>query len=424
MAGVKGRLLALSWAMPPLVFPRSLQISRLLKALRDLGWQSTIFTLLPDAESTALQDMELARAYEGYYELHGIDSRESAVPSPPWLRLWRRMRQPDNEDIDNWRRRAGRALRAELAQNRYDAVVTFAQPWVDHLVGLRIKRRYPSLPWVAHFSDPWVDSPFLQFASKKKEKLAREQERRIIEAADAVVFVTSQTADLVMTKYPATWRSKVEVVGHGYDNDLLKLIEPAATTSTKLRIVYTGSFYGKRNPSVVIRALGEFARDPTTRGHIEVDFIGNVGAELVSFTRDSGLGDFIYFHGAKQYIESLQAAAGADLLLVIDAPAEVSVFLPSKIFDYVMLRKPILGITPATGASADILRKLRCNVVPPDDVQAITAALRAAFMRWKMGQSAAPAPDSRAAEAYEIHRIAGVFARILERLMPPAAVRR
>ena len=154
MVDVKGRLLVLSWAMPPLVFPRSLQISRLLKALGDFGWQSTVFTLVPDAEPSALQDPELARAYGGCYELREIDPREESVQSPLGLRLWRRLRPPDNVAVDNWRRRAERALRTELARNRYDALVTFAQPWVDHLVGLRIKRRHPSLPWVAHFSDP------------------------------------------------------------------------------------------------------------------------------------------------------------------------------------------------------------------------------------------------------------------------------
>ena len=424
MAGLKGRLLVLSWAMPPLVFPRSLQISRLLKALGDLGWQSIVVTLLPDAEPSALQDPELARLYAGRYGLRTIDSREAIVPSPLWLRLWRRIRQLDDVTMDNWRRRAERALRDELARNQYDALVTFAQPWVDHLVGLRTKRRYPSLPWVAHFSDPWVDSPYLRFTSEQEERLARRQERQVIETADAVVFVTQQTADLVMAKYPASWRSKSSVVGHGYDNDLLRLVEPSALTSGKFRVVHTGSLYGRRGPRVVLSAFADIVSDAAIRDQMEVEFIGYVGPEFISSTTDHGLADFVRFHGKKQYIESLQAAADADLLLLIDAPAELSVFLPSKLVDYVMLRRPILGITPPAGASAEVLGKLGCLVVPPDDVQAVAAALRAAFVRWKAGEAAAPAPDPRAAEACEIHRVAIGFARTLERAISAAPAQR
>ena len=46
------------------------------------------------------------------------------------------------------------------------------------------------------------------------------------------------------------------------------------------------------------------------------------------------------------------------MLLVIDAPADESLFLPSKLIDYLPARKPILGLTPARGASADLIRAL------------------------------------------------------------------
>ena len=41
------------------------------------------------------------------------------------------------------------------------ATVSFAQPWTNHLVGMRLHRD-SGLPWVAHFSDPWIDSPYQQ----------------------------------------------------------------------------------------------------------------------------------------------------------------------------------------------------------------------------------------------------------------------
>jgi glycosyltransferase involved in cell wall biosynthesis len=411
----------LSWVMPPLVYPRSLQISRLLKALDERGWRSKVVTVLPDADPGALQDIALARLYAGRYQVHTVDSREAHLRSPLWRRVWRRVvRHHDDVAMENWRRRAERALREELARDRYDALVTFAQPWVDHLIGLRIKKTAPSLPWIAHFSDPWFDSPYLHFADARNKRLVRRQEQRVIEAADTVVFVTRQTADLVMAKYPTAWRSKVSVVGHGYDEDILQLLRPTRPNPDKFRVVHTGSFYGNRGPQVVLDALSELSLDPAIRRQLAVDFIGYLGAESVSLAENNKLNDIVRFHGRKGYVESLQAAVDAHLLLLIDAPAENSVFLPSKIADYVLLRRPILGITPETGASAELLRRLGCTVVPPDNTQAVAKALREAFANWKSGAPAAPAPNSEAASELNIRQVVIGFASSLERVISTA----
>lgn len=412
-----GRLLALSYTMPPLVLPRSLQVSRLLKALDAQGWKSTVVTVLPDAEPDVLQDHVLERLYAAKYRARTIEPRETAIPSPFWLRLVRRIRGIEEFSADNWTRRAGSALRSELAREHYDVIITFAQPWIDHLVGLRVKRRYQTIPWVAHFSDPWVDSPYLHFENEEQEREARKAERQVIEVADSVVFVTKETAELVMTKYPTSWRSKVAVVPHGYDEDILGLLGNSRARSEKFRIVHTGSFYGNRGPQAVLQALTDLARDAEIRRHLSVEFVGYVGPESVPSITDHGLDDIVTFHGKRRYVESLQFAADADLLLLIDAPAERSVFLPSKIVDYLMLRRPILGITPTAGASAEFLRRLGCSVVPPDNVQAIAASLRNALERWKKGAIASPIPEPAVAKMSDIRYVAAGFVQNLERVI-------
>ena len=169
MAAIKGRILALSWMMPPLVFPRSMQVARTLKTLKQFGWCTTVITALPAAEPLAHQDRRLADLYIGCYRQIVLDPCEDTLPSPWWLRAWRQLFPPQDIKADNWIRRAGTELQKELKVEKYDALVTFAQPWVDHLIGLEVKRRHPSLPWVVHFSDPWVDSPYIKFTSDKQK---------------------------------------------------------------------------------------------------------------------------------------------------------------------------------------------------------------------------------------------------------------
>ena len=84
--------------------------------------------------------------------------------------------------------------------------------------------------------------------------------------------------------------------------------------------------------------------------------------------------------------DAAAAAAGADVLLVIDASSSgPSPFLPSKLIDYLPFRKPILGVTPEPGASAHLLRRLGCPVAQPDDVDSIEHALADLVRRWREG---------------------------------------
>lgn len=382
MAKLKGRILALAWMMPPLVFPRSLQVSRTLDFLKQLGWQSTVVTIHPDAEPYGALDERLAEFYSGRYELITVDTREETYRSPLWLRIWRKLRPPADLRVENWIFRGSAALHKVLKAYRPDVLVTFAQPWVDHLIGLRIKRKNPSLPWVAHFSDPWVDSPYSHFQSEHDKKIAMKQERSIIQSADAIVFVNKYTADLVMAKYPSEWRTKVHVVPHGYDKKLRSLVKLEQYDNSIMRVVHTGNFYGHRKPEFILRAIAELIEIPRVRSRIQFEFIGQADEMFCQNAKAMGLDDVVKFTGKMSYFESLSKANSADLLLLIDAPAEKSVFLPSKIVDYLMLERPILGITPASGASAEVLQKLGYPQVEPEDITAIRFALLSAFDSW------------------------------------------
>ena len=153
------QLLAVSWEMPPLSGPRAVQVTRSLCQLATLGWRSRVVCFGPRS----------TRYNQDYGVSPDTESRGAVtripVPSPEeWLLFRARWRVcpplkhlPDEKRV--WVGGALRASRGALAEQPADLLVTFAQPWSDHLVGLRLHRE-TGLPWVAHFSDPWVDSPY------------------------------------------------------------------------------------------------------------------------------------------------------------------------------------------------------------------------------------------------------------------------
>src|SRR4051812_23582563 len=147
---------------------------------------------------------------------------------------------------------------------------------------------------------------------------------------------------------------------------------------SRLTVVYTGRFYGGfRTPDLFLRALAAVHRRRSLVGALRVVFVGTPIPEYVRLASVLGLESVVEFTGRRSFAESTSWAAAADVLLVIDAPAEESLFLPSKLIDYLPAGKPILALTPPRGASADVIRALGYPVVAPDDESGIASAIDA-----------------------------------------------
>jgi len=84
------------------------------------------------------------------------------------------------------------------------------------------------------------------------------------------------------------------------------------------------------------------------------------------------------------YRQSLELMETADLLLIVDAPAKQSVFLPSKLVDYLGARRPILSLTPE-GAARRVTLEAGFWAASPDDPTACADALTAALRSVKTG---------------------------------------
>lgn len=406
--------------MPPRVAPRAFQVARLLRGLAARGWDSTVIAAKPSPSlPAAARDALLAAHYRDAYALHELETEEAQARSSLARRLLRRIRLPADLSEDNWELRGTAAGRRALRRTRARALVTFAQPWSDHRIGLRLRGRLRRAPWIAHFSDPWTDSPYYADLPRAELERWRGQERRVIESADAVVFVTDETRALVMAKYPAALGARAHVLPHAHDPSLEALARAAAPWlpphDGRLRITHTGTLYpGMRTPDGLLAALARL-RDaaPATLAGLQLVFVGDAPGLGPAELRPPGLEGTVCFLPRTGYVESLRAAADADVLLVIDAPSEHSVFLPSKLVDYLMFRKPILGVTPLRGASAQLLGRLGAPVVAPGDVEGLADALARLVGLHREGRLAASPRHATVASEYTVARAAERFDALL-----------
>lgn len=370
------RLLAVSFSYPPKQEPRAIQVSRLLKHLN----ASTVLVCEGNGsegiEADGLGDMESFLQRTLRVPLTTSPGRDllNRLSRRVYMPVW--SRTPDQ--FGPWKKPVVKTIERFLStqQFRPDVLVTFAFPLVDNIIGLELKRRL-KLPWLAHFSDPWVDSPF-----RTEDLLTRalniRLEQNVIERADRLVFTSAETAELVMQKYSPALRSKVRIVPHAYEPDLFPGI--SNHNGDRLVIRYMGDLYLSRTPKPLFQALEILSvKEPELLKRFRFEIVGAVHDLNLQQMGFSHLPDgLVVFRPRVNYCESLSMMTSASGLMVIDAPVpknRESVFLPSKLIEYVGADRPIIGLTPP-GTAAYLISRLGGWVADPGSAEQVAEVVR------------------------------------------------
>jgi len=379
---MQDRVLFLSWCPPDLLRPRAIQVGRAAKAIAARGWKPDLVCAALDLRlEDDLVDADLLGVYGRFFgqieripdsnfgpraEADQIADRPSGFLAP----------FSANRQSVSWSQGAADAALRRIRRHDISVLISFGQPWASHMAALAVKRHRPGIQWVAHFSDPWTDNPYLRLSDEAFEA-ARADERAIVEAADALVFVTQQTADLVMAKYPEDWRSKVRTIPHLLDDDVLARVKPVPRNDRRVRLVHAGSLYdGQRAPIGLFDALQRLRVGGVRPEQLEIRFVGDMPASLARHISDMGLAEYVSWTTSLYYLPSLAEMLAADATMVIDAAFETSPFLPSKIIDYLMLDHPIVGLTGNSSATAALLSEIGYPVAEPLDVVSIVRLLQ------------------------------------------------
>ncbi|MCG2737894.1 MAG: glycosyltransferase [Candidatus Methanoperedenaceae archaeon] len=275
--------------------------------------------------------------------------------------------------IAGWELFATRMGKRILRENNISAIVSRSTPITSHFIALELKKT-SNLPWIACFSDPWTLAPNPPYSHKflpsRFIKILNEYlERKIISSADKIVFTTKYQKDLYSEKYHDL-EDKFVVIPNSFDPN--ENIECCNKKENKFTIVYTGGLSGERSPEPFLKALVILKKErKKIYTDIRVIFIGNL-ATFANLIEDYNLCDIIKVKGELHRTEALKYLTIADILLLIDAPNSIlSIYLPSKLLDYIRVNKPILAITPK-GESSDVIKTTKTGTVissyDPNDI--------------------------------------------------------
>lgn len=371
------RLLVVPYYYPPF-WGSGNRWPSLVKYLREMGHAVTVlatdaYGTLEDDEENGVQrvhDVRASAVVRRILRRGEIPTAGAAPDDQPAGPLLTKLLVPDAY-VASWLPAAVVATRRLIAEDPVDALITSSPPESVHLLALLLGKRRPA--WVADFRDGWTFQPLRpSFPTDQQRRLDARLERAVATQADAVVGATPPIADDLARRLGAS----ATHISNAWDPALTASEPPLPRGDPgEKRIVLTGRFSGVRgsNPEPFLRALAlvrEQGRVPALRLVLAGPLL-EADRALIAATGNTA---FVSPVGvvARSAAIGLQRSADALLLVTSRSSSEAT----GKLFEYIGANRPVLALAEGNEA-ARIVRETGIGVtVPPDDVDAIAAALR------------------------------------------------
>jgi hypothetical protein len=390
MSAARPRVALIAAHAPPQVRPQAILLGKL---LRHLPGQGLDVSLLTGADAGGLRGIHLYR-----YQPRGrLVSSIMARLSPASFALQTRLVHHG----------AFAAMRRMATERQVQAVMSFANPYTMNILGAQLCRSN-AVPFIAHYSDPFVDSPYQPQPERIREgRLAAE--RQVLGQADVVVFVNERLRDWVLQRHPDGVVRRTEIIPHSFERALYPENLPGRKRPYLL-IRHIGALYGPRNADNFLKALEVLRNnDPDIFNHLRAEFIGadlyGADNDFSSQVHGHGLEGSVAIRPVVPYAESLGAMVDADLLLNIDAGEGAPIFLTSKLIDYLGAGRPVLCLTQPGSPSDLVCRRAGASVADIRNVGEIAQALR----NFATGEMTQP-PDPDYVDSFAVERIARTWA--------------
>jgi glycosyltransferase involved in cell wall biosynthesis len=299
---------------------------------------------------------------------------------------------PDSEKT--WVPFAKKKLQAISANHSIDLAYITGPPFSSMLLGPYLISKY-QIPYVVDFRDEWTNNPYVadrNIAHKAvRQNLALESS--VLENCSGVIYTHPKyMRENFQRAYPFLNNKNSKVIPNGFDEDDFAFSRPAVSKQkSKLRIVYTGTFYGRRQPDILWEALhllSETSRVNTDK--IEVIIIGKNSKSYVlgKYFNNPNIESMVKLCEQVSFGESLIELISADLLLIFIAPGHNSqAEMPGKVFEYLRSYKPILAIVPQDGAASEIIKRSGTGFICDSaDVVDIKKTILQVYDAWENGK--------------------------------------
>jgi hypothetical protein len=234
-------------------------------------------------------------------------------------------------------------------QKPFDLIYSTAGPFAAHLAAQSLKKKL-GVPWLAEIHDPLVlpgTTP-----KTRRQKAYADVERRICEEADIAIWFTDQAMHSALQRHPVLG-NRGRVMLPGVDNPFHGA-PPTYAPRDKLRLGHFGSLSKTRTLLPFIHAMGLLKdQHPQAYADIEIHIYGGQLDEPSTQSAQSlQVQDCIKSHGRIE-TDPNSGISGRDqvlvhmrqcdgLLLVHGDDPMCAEYMPSKMYEYLWMQRPLL----------------------------------------------------------------------------------
>jgi len=245
-----------------------------------------------------------------------------------------------------------------------DLILSVAYPWSCHVVSWFVARS-AGMKWLAYYGDPWAYNPATYIRrSKWRGIIDFYLEKALLKSAWRVIVATEKTKLLYSKAFPFIG-AKLDVVRAICHLTPLRNREPEKVNFLKdpkdgrISIIYCGRIYRSvRSADELLRAISILSREyPNLGQKFNFWLIGDIELETINKINKWQLTDIFRVMPWLSKNEIICWMDRADWLLLLGNRGGIQV--PSKLYDYIRLRKPILMLREeAADEAAEIISEM------------------------------------------------------------------
>lgn len=289
-----------------------------------------------------------------------------------------------------WVRPASRAIVLALKEQPVDVLITTGPPHSVHLIGSRVRAHLAAagqaVPWVADFRDPWSNIDYLNdfHLTAWSRRRQRQLEQQVVKACDRLLVTAPGAARGLLGKDDVLSDPQVWWIPNGWDAGDLP---PSRIHSTKsegpFSLAHFGSLYASRDFSTVWKGIAKW-NDIHPARPIRLELYGNTAPEVQASLHRHLSPEAFVVHGHLPHKTAVSKMAASDGLLLLHNDTESGRdCIPGKLFEYLVVQRPLLAIGPDPGDLAWMIREELRNshaeapvyFSSPADVSGIEVAL-------------------------------------------------
>jgi len=237
-----------------------------------------------------------------------------------------------------------------------------------HVIANALSTKY-NIPWVAEYRDPpsYIHKSKGVWADFINNKISMS----VLNKAHKIIFATEETKKAYLNYHKNEKLQKAVVIENGYNQDNFDLLclqknnETIIFSKNKTSLYYSGVLYKNgRSPLPLFDAILNLKqKNIINESNFELIFQGaGNGTEFQDYIDNKNLTKLIFFKPSVPFLQALYNMTTATSLVLIQ-DAIFNLQIPSKVYEYIKVNKPILAMTPSQSATSQLLGKAGCGFV-------------------------------------------------------------